>query len=370
MDTFGRKLQQAIESRGLSIEEVAQATGLSVEQVRALERDDFGALPGGETVKEGLRSFARLLDVDADDVIADYNLEREWWLATLPAESKGVEKSGPREEPGASPRIQAEAERTVESRVAEESDRREDPQEMGPPRRNARDSGELPSGTLPGRGRRMAALAVACIALAVTALVFLSRPSPSPPPDRPIPDLDQASAGEMAPSQANRPSASQGSATAGEVAKRRSGPAVAAAGMEPRPAAADTAIPDSKEPSHPVAPSAGVTGLRVAEFGTGRGVAGHELVGETDRFAEGERVWFWTRIEGGAAGMSIEHVWLHDGEEVIRVPLNVGGSRWRTQSYKDLGPGSGGRWAVEARDASGRVLARREFVCVAGHSGE
>lgn len=365
MDTFGRKMQQAIESRGLSIEEVAQATGLSVEQVQALERDDFGALPGGETVKEGLRSFARLLDVDPDNVIADYNLEREWWLATLPAESGSVGGSSAREDSGASPQIQAEAAPSSGARVGEESDARPDREETAPPRPQAGTPGEGPAGPFSSRGRRMAALAVACSALAVTALVFLSRPSPSPPPDRPIPSADQASAGETAPSQADRPASGQDAAATGEVAMRRSGSTVATAGMEPRPGSADSAIPDSKEPSHPVAPSAGGSELRVPEAGIGRGVVGHELVGEGDRFAEGKRVWFWSRVEGGAAGMSIDHVWLHDGEEVLRVPLNVGGPRWRTQSYKDLGPGSAGRWAVEARDASGRVLARREFVCSA-----
>ena len=86
-------------------------------------------------------------------------------------------------------------------------------------------------------------------------------------------------------------------------------------------------------------------------------------MGEATRFAEGERAWFWTRIEGGGAGDSIDHVWIHEGREALVVPVEIGGARWRTNSYKILNPGSAGRWTVEARDSEGRVLARREFTC-------
>ena len=46
------------------------------------------------------------------------------------------------------------------------------------------------------------------------------------------------------------------------------------------------------------------------------------------------------------------------------MPLTLGGEHWRTQSRKTLHEGSAGRWTVEAVDGKGRVLARREFVCV------
>ena len=74
-------------------------------------------------------------------------------------------------------------------------------------------------------------------------------------------------------------------------------------------------------------------------------------------------MWFWTRVEGGSSGDRIDHVWLQDGVEALRVPLKLGGSRWRTYSNKTLHAGAAGAWAVEARDARGRVLARSEFVC-------
>jgi hypothetical protein len=104
------------------------------------------------------------------------------------------------------------------------------------------------------------------------------------------------------------------------------------------------------------------SGLSVADCGVGTSVASHELVGRGERFTEGSQVWFWTRVEGGEAGDTIDHVWLRDGEEAARIPLRIGGSRWRTYSAKVLR--GTGRWAVEARDAAGRLLARREFSCV------
>ena len=105
------------------------------------------------------------------------------------------------------------------------------------------------------------------------------------------------------------------------------------------------------------------SGLVIAHHGVGTGVVNHELIGEADRFADGTRVWFWTWVNGATAGETIHHVWLYEGREMLSVPLKLGGERWRTQSYKNLHPGSTGQWVVEARDETGGVLARRVFQC-------
>jgi hypothetical protein len=103
--------------------------------------------------------------------------------------------------------------------------------------------------------------------------------------------------------------------------------------------------------------------LTVPDHAVGTGVANREIVGAGDRFAEGEQIWFWTRVLGGRAGETIRHVWIHEGREAATIELRLGGRHWRTQSHKTLRPGSAGSWAVEARDAAGHLLARREFVC-------
>ncbi|MFQ5766969.1 MAG: DUF2914 domain-containing protein, partial [Acidobacteriota bacterium] len=106
------------------------------------------------------------------------------------------------------------------------------------------------------------------------------------------------------------------------------------------------------------------SGLRVMESGVGTGVVHRRLVGQRHRFREGGKVWFWTRSVGGHAGELLRHVWIRDGHEVISYDLKVGGPHWRNASLKTLKPGSAGSWTVEARAADGRVLSRRQFVCV------
>ena len=115
--------------------------------------------------------------------------------------------------------------------------------------------------------------------------------------------------------------------------------------------------------------TAKASGLKITGHGVGTGIANHDLVGRTDRFAEGDRAWFWSRVEGGEPGDMISHVWIHDGVETLRVPIRLGSSRWRTHSYKVMNAGSAGSWIVEARDAAGWVLARREFSCSPRRNG-
>lgn len=103
--------------------------------------------------------------------------------------------------------------------------------------------------------------------------------------------------------------------------------------------------------------------LSITEFGVGTDVVERELKGKAEVFAEGKKVWFWTRVVGGTAGDRVRHVWLRGEEEMASVELNVGGSHWRTYSNKMMHPGSVGDWVVEARDGQNRVLARASFRC-------
>lgn len=109
--------------------------------------------------------------------------------------------------------------------------------------------------------------------------------------------------------------------------------------------------------------------LSVPEYGVGTDVVDHELQGKSDRFEEGAKVVFWTRVVGGEEGDRIRHVWIHDGEEVLSIGLALGGPHWRTYSRKTLHAGSAGPWRVEARDADGHVLAAVDFTCVGHDAG-
>ena len=103
--------------------------------------------------------------------------------------------------------------------------------------------------------------------------------------------------------------------------------------------------------------------MEVTDSGVGRAVVDRELLDRGDSFDEGGEVWFWTRVAGGT-GQVLRHAWLRQGEEVHVQELEIGAEGWRTWSKKRMHPGSVGDWAVEARDAEGRVLARHEFRCV------
>lgn len=120
---------------------------------------------------------------------------------------------------------------------------------------------------------------------------------------------------------------------------------------------------DSKDAPTPPIAAALTAGPVVAEFGVGSAVRDRNLVGQADRFEEGSEIFFWNRILDAEPGTILQHVWLHEGVEVSRSSLSVGGAHWRTHSRKTLFPGSVGHWAVEVRDPGGNTLARAEFDC-------
>jgi cytoskeleton protein RodZ len=66
----GARLQAAREAAGLSLEQVAQQLKLAPRQVRALEEEDFAQLPGRTFARGFVRNYARLLNLDGDDLLA------------------------------------------------------------------------------------------------------------------------------------------------------------------------------------------------------------------------------------------------------------------------------------------------------------
>lgn len=66
----GDQLRAARESHGVSIETVAQHLKLAPRQVRALEDGDYAQLPGRTFIRGFARNYARLLQLDADAIVA------------------------------------------------------------------------------------------------------------------------------------------------------------------------------------------------------------------------------------------------------------------------------------------------------------
>jgi cytoskeleton protein RodZ len=68
--TAGDQLRAARESHGLSIDTVAQHLKLAPRQVRALEDGDYQQLPGRTFTRGFARNYARLMQLDADAIVA------------------------------------------------------------------------------------------------------------------------------------------------------------------------------------------------------------------------------------------------------------------------------------------------------------
>ena len=301
MDNFGESLRHEREDSGLSVEAVSQRIGADQDWLLALERNDFEALPDNETVMmDTLRAYAECLGVEADLMIGHYFREREKCLQKL--------------------------EQAITAQV---------PLEISP-------SAVHPGGDRPSRLPRP--LVVSGILVAVVALGAwwswsgdgAQTVTPEPLAAPPAAAFEPASEPVLIESLPARPAAS---------------PVV----VEQSPLATPTETQPAKQEIRG-------SGVSILEYGVGTAVVDRQLVGEGSRFRKGTQVWFWTRVDSGNSGDKIKHVWLHEGAEVATVPLELGGSSWRTYSSKMLHLAGG--WAVEARDEVGQVLARTEFVCI------
>jgi cytoskeleton protein RodZ len=65
----GARLRAAREAAGLSLDQVAQQLKLAPRQVKALEDESFGELPGRTFSRGFVRNYARLLHLDAQDLL-------------------------------------------------------------------------------------------------------------------------------------------------------------------------------------------------------------------------------------------------------------------------------------------------------------
>lgn len=308
MDTFGDRLKTEREDRGLTIQAVAAILHVDHDLLLALERNDFDALPDEAVMMDCFRAYAECLQVDADLMIEDYVQERDKSLRSL--EGIAVEQVAET----APPAILTDAERRP----------------------------------------RLSPWLVAPVVVAIAILAvwwMLSRDGTAPTPDTSVaaapvePEtFPSKTPADVAPTPAEAPAQ------------------VAATQVEPPAAVVPTPVKPLESRSADATPAPSL--LSITEYGVGTAVENRYLVGRNDRFTEGTRAWFWTRVQGGARGDRIDHVWLHEGVEATRLSLEIGGSSWRTYSAQTLFTGAAGNWAVEARDDEGRVLARSEFVCV------
>jgi cytoskeleton protein RodZ len=72
---FGEHLKREREMRGVSLEEISAATRINTRYLEALEKAHWSALPGGAFNRGFIRSVARFLGLDEENLIAEYSLE-------------------------------------------------------------------------------------------------------------------------------------------------------------------------------------------------------------------------------------------------------------------------------------------------------
>lgn len=88
MDSVGQYLREQREAKGMSLEEVARATRVPMSSVERLEADQFDELPGEVFVRGFLKSYARAVGLDLDEVLARYTTNRRVaWVTPLPIAS-------------------------------------------------------------------------------------------------------------------------------------------------------------------------------------------------------------------------------------------------------------------------------------------
>src|SRR6185369_6580359 len=84
---FGERLKHEREKRKISLDEVSNATKISTRMLRAIEQEQFGLLPGGIFNKSFVRSYARHLGLNEDEIVANY---LEVVRANEPQEQNGL----------------------------------------------------------------------------------------------------------------------------------------------------------------------------------------------------------------------------------------------------------------------------------------
>jgi len=69
MESFGKYIKGERERRGVSLEEISRITKVGQGQLKAIENDDFAALPPIAFVKGFVRAYARHIGIEPDEAI-------------------------------------------------------------------------------------------------------------------------------------------------------------------------------------------------------------------------------------------------------------------------------------------------------------
>ncbi len=300
MSTFGERLRRERESRNITLQEMSESTRIPQHCFKLLEDDDFANLPGGLYNRGYIRAYAQFIGLDPEPLLKAYAL----------------------------------ASQTQEPEASEHNSEVLD--ELAP---SATSGWDGSTGTRLRSWRRTWLLVpFAVILVGIVGWAYFR----GGPLEATISTKISAPAFELEPSEGR-----------GEARQPEADPTVRESSAFPQRTQGETMTAVEGEGR-----------LSIPDFGVGTGIVHHQLENQAEDFEEGTQVWFWTRVLGGEAGEPIRHIWLYENLEVGSAELILGGPHWRTQSRMTLHSGSAGRWAAEARDSAGRVMARQEFTSV------
>src|SRR5215469_10148936 len=74
--TFGERLKRERELREVTLDEVSTATRIAPRFLEALENEQWNQLPGGVFGRGFVRSIARYLGLNEEDLLSEYDLAR------------------------------------------------------------------------------------------------------------------------------------------------------------------------------------------------------------------------------------------------------------------------------------------------------
>jgi hypothetical protein len=75
------------------------------------------------------------------------------------------------------------------------------------------------------------------------------------------------------------------------------------------------------------------------------------------------KLFCFTKIVNVAAPPTqIYHVWFYENAEIARVPLDIGGTQWRTYSSKVISPSMVGNWQVLVLGPDENIIESVEFI--------
>gem|GEM_PF-329698 len=73
VENFGLYLKQERELRGVALGEIAETTKIHIRYLEALENNDFDNMPGEVFVKGFIRSYARAIGIDSEEIVNAYD---------------------------------------------------------------------------------------------------------------------------------------------------------------------------------------------------------------------------------------------------------------------------------------------------------